>query len=297
MSRSSRIKKQLIKSIDSQTKFGQSKHEDKLKAREEARKKGESYKMIKGVYSFKTRDSYVEEAGRFVDWATGKYNCKSKRSSKQYVHNYLKWCKEKELSAWTIHLRAYALACAFKCPVKSFGVELPKRERKNIKRSRLETKSDRQTNDPKYDRIRSFARATGARRAGMQRLRANDIREREKGGYEVHLLEKGGKHRWARVNPNMEAIVKEYFGEARERGEDALLFPKLISNRVDIHACRAQYARDMYAVYDSEGYSNGKKYICRLERYGDVYDKGVLMCVSRDLGHNRCDVVVNHYMK
>ncbi len=38
-------------------------------------------------------------------------------------------------------------------------------------------------------------------------------------------------------------------------------------------------------------------YRCRNERYGYVYDKGVLIEVSRDLGHNRCDVVVNHYMK
>ena len=66
---------------------------------------------------------------------------------------------------------------------------------------------------------------------------------------------------------------------------------------MDIHACRAEYARDMYAIYESEGCGNGNLYKCRNERRGDIYDKAVLMLVSRDLGHSRCDVVVNHYMR
>lgn len=84
-----------------------------------------------------------------------------------------------------------------------------------------------------------------ARRGGLQKLRANDLRERVGGGLDIHLLEKGGKHRWARVNPNSEAIVRECFERAKKRGKNALLFPDGISNRVDIHACRAEYARDM----------------------------------------------------
>lgn len=83
------------------------------------------------------------------------------------------------------------------------------------------------------------------RQGGLQKLRANDLRERVGGGLDIHLLEKGGKHRWARVNPNSEAIVREYFERAKKRGKNALLFPDGISNRVDIHACRAEYARDM----------------------------------------------------
>lgn len=86
--------------------------------------------------------------------------------------------------------------------------------------------------------------------AGALQCPVNDFgvdlpkREREGGGLEIHLLEKGGKHRWAWVNQNSEAIVREYFDIARERDEDALVFPKgALSNRVDIHACRVEYAR------------------------------------------------------
>lgn len=295
--RYSRLRNELIKNIDSQIKYGHSKHQDKIKARNEARKKGERVTMIHGIYSFTTRKTYVGEVERFAAWAVSRYKCKNAKSAKQYVRNYLKYCIEKELSPWTIQTRAYSLACAFKCPVNDFGVELPKRERKYIKRSRLHTKSDEETKNQKHERIREFARAIGARRGGMVKLRADDIRVRDDGGYEVHLLEKGGKHRWARVNPYREDIAREFFDEAKARGEHALLFPDGIAKRLDIHACRAEYARDMYAIYESEGCGNNQKYICRNERKGDIYDKGVLMCVSKDLGHSRCDVVVDHYMR
>ena len=111
-------------------------------------------------------------------------------------------------------------------------------------------------------------------------------------------MEKGGKHRWTRVNPNRENVVREYFDRAREQGENALVFDrKELSKRLDIHACRGEYTREMYAVYEADGCGNGGLYRCRNERRGDVYDKGILMRVSHDLGHSRCDVVVNHYMR
>lgn len=28
---------------------------------------------------------------------------------------------------------------------------------------------------------------------------------------------------------------------------------------------------------------------------GKVYDKGLLLCVSHNMGHNRCDVIVENY--
>lgn len=298
MSRYTKLRRELVKNIQSQVKFGKSKHEAKKEAIREARENGERFTAVQGIYSYTTLDCYIKETERFARWATERFNCKNEKSAKQYVRNYLKENIERGLSPWTVHTRAFALASAFQCPVHDFGVELPKRTRTVITQSRLHTKTDEQTKADKYERIREFARATGARRGGLERLRANDLREREGGGLEIHLLEKGGKHRWARVNPHREEIVREYFERARERGEDALVFERNeLSKRLDIHACRAEYAREMYAVYEAEGCGNGQLYRCRNERRGEVYDKGVLIRVSKDLGHSRCDVVVNHYMK
>ena len=212
--------------------------------------------------------------------------------------NYLKWHIEKGSSANTIKKYAQSLARAFDCEVKDFGVELPKRERKNIIRSRKYVKSDERFKGERYENVREFARGVGARIGELKKLRVTDIRPCEGGGYEVYLDGKGGKIRWARVLPEYEEIVLERFDRARERAERAKLFSKgELDHHVDVHACRGEYVRASYDRYEREGYASGKLYVCENERYGDVYDKGVLMMVSHDLGHNRCDVVVSHYMK
>ena len=59
---------------------------------------------------------------------------------------------------------------------------------------------------------------------------------------------------------------------------------------------RARYANDLYSYYEGQGVASGKLYHCRKERAGQVYDKEILMAVSRNLGHSRCDVVVSHYL-
>lgn len=63
-----------------------------------------------------------------------------------------------------------------------------------------------------------------------------------------------------------------------------------------LHYLRAQYAQDLYRYFEGQGAATGQLYHCRKDRAGDVYDKGILMAVSQNLGHSRCDVVVSHYM-
>jgi len=79
--------------------------------------------------------------------------------------------------------------------------------RADIKRSRNEVKSDARFKGERYERVREFARGIGARNDGLRKLRACDIRERKRGGYEIFLREKGGKERWARVLPDYKEIV------------------------------------------------------------------------------------------
>ena len=38
-----------------------------------------------------------------------------------------------------------------------------------------------------------------------------------------------------------------------------------------------------------EGFAN-------TEGKGQAYDKGILLAVSQQMGHSRCDVVVSHYL-
>jgi len=301
MSRMTQIKHELIRGLKWNIRFGEKKRDVKIAAHAEYLKNGGSkdgYLHPKGLFSYKSFDTYCSDVSTFARWAARNTNAKDSRSAKQYVHKYLKELIAKGRSAPTLKKYAHALARAYGCEVKDFGVELPKRRRADIKRSRNEVKSDARFKGERYERVREFARGIGARNDGLRKLQACDIRERKRGGYEVFLREKGGKERWARVLPDYEEIVLERFADARNRGENALLFERgELDHHVDVHACRAEYARMAYEQYEREGYETGRMYRCRNERYGDVYDKGVLIEVSRDLGHNRCDVVVNHYMK
>ena len=69
-------------------------------------------------------------------------------------------------------------------------------------------------------------------------------------------------------------VCQGIFDRARERGEDTLGFDRNeLSKRLDIHACRAEYTRKMYVVYEAQGCGNSRLYRCRNERRGEVYDK------------------------
>ncbi len=301
MSKMTKIRDELVQGLRKGIMFGTKKKDFKDAAKAEYRKNGgtkDGYLHPKGLFSHKSYSTYCSDISTFARWAAEHTNAKNAKSAKQYVHKYLKDLQKAGRSAATIYKYAHALARAYECEVRDFGVELEKRKRENITRSRRDVKSDKRFKAPKYERAREFSRGTGARYGGLEKIRVCDIRERDGGGYEVFLDEKGGKERWARVLPKYESHVLSCFEEARERGEDALLFPKgTLDHHIDIHACRAEYARASYDQYESDGRASGKLYCCRNERYGEIYDKGILEAVSHDLGHNRCDVVVNHYMR
>ena len=63
-----------------------------------------------------------------------------------------------------------------------------------------------------------------------------------------------------------------------------------------LHYLRAQYAQDLYRYFAERGTATGNMYYCRAERKGQAYDKGILLAVSQQMGHSRCDVVVSHYL-
>ena len=299
--RAEQIRSELIEGLRRDIRFGEKKHDVKAAARKECTSSGgtdNAYLHIKGLFSYRSFQTYCSDISTFANWAASNTNAKDMASAKQYVHKYLKELQSRGLSAYTIKKYAHALARAYGGDISDFGIEFEKRLRKNITRSRKAVSSDSRFTGEKYEDARRFSRATGARYGGMEKIRACDIRPREQGGYEVFLDEKGGKTRWARVLPEYEDFVLSRFSKARKHGETARLFPKgALDHHIDIHACRAEYARAAYDRYEAEGYATGRLYRCRNERYGEVYDKGVLLAVSRDLGHSRCDVVVNNYLR
>lgn len=104
------LRHEFIENINSQVKFGQSKHESKMQAIREAHEMGERFTAIQGIYRYSTRDCYIDEVNGFARWVTSNFNCKTANSAKQYVRNYIKRDIERGLSPWTVNTRAFALA-------------------------------------------------------------------------------------------------------------------------------------------------------------------------------------------
>lgn len=304
MGKKSNLIHQYKANLQSQTRYGMSKHKDKIKHKEECKKTNTSYKQPKGIYSTSTYTSYDETCRSFILWII--------KNHSQEVKNYMdckkfaaEWLQEKEfsgLSAWTLNMYGSALACSFNGISKSeLGYTFPKRERKNVKRNRDNNLNKHYTKKAQRDAVEMF-KATGCRRTELLRLRKEDFRKQidaqgqETGCLEVFKRGKGGIERWCLVNPKYTEFVTSFLETANthKRAQEQRLFYKVDVPTDGVHGYRAVYAYDLYNYYEKMGFSTGDIYYCRKELVGVTYDKGILEKVSYDLQHSRNNVVISY---
>ena len=129
-------------------------------------------------------------------------------------------------------------------------------------------------------------KASGMRRHELLKAKASDFNyDREGNVVSVNIKGKGGKER-------VSSILSQYRDRVRARVEarsdNDKLFDKLPS-RLGTHRFRQDYARNMYDEVLKNGSGNGQIF--------RGYDAGAIAIVSRELGHNRLDVVVYNYLK
>jgi len=317
MSRKSRIVHEMVKAVNARHRFGEDKHELKKEARRLSRETGERH-TVKGVFSYgenSTDATYKKQARTFINWVTEMHpNVRTLEQTRKYVTEYLQDNIARNLSASTVHTRAYALACVFNCDVKEFCVDLPDRKSADNKRTRNAPQIHEFREETQY--IHRFAAATGARRGGLQRLTTDCLKVDDNGRLLIHLQEKGGKERWARVLERDRDYVISVIEAAKERNElrrdhCKKVFPdRIIPTREPLHQHRREYARQLYdeVMHNQEHLIVDRGlYHCRGKRYGEVYDRTALAIVSYNLGHGqpdvephlieRVDVVVLNYMK
>ena len=297
MSRKSNIVHEMIRRINANRKFGESKHDAKEKARQMSRTTGVR-QSVKGVYSYGTDNTYKKQGKTFVNWVTAKHpEVRSLAHAQQYVGEFLQENIKRGLSAHTVHTRAFALACIYNCEVKDFGVSLPKRMNEDIKRTRNAPQIHEFREETQY--VHRFAAATGARRSGLRRLKTDCLKVDDDGRLLIHLEEKGGKERWARVLERDRDFVISVIEAAKERNElrrdhCKKLFPgRIIPARESLHQHRREYARELYDEImrnDEHLIVDRGLYCCRGKRYGEVYDRTALAIVSYHLGHGQPDV-------
>lgn len=298
MGKRSNFRHQYQNALKAQTRYGESKHQAKIDAREKAKEEGVKYEPVRGIFSRTTYNDYCEVCGQFADYVIKHHGeCKNFYDSRKYVEEWLHMKQDKELSAWTLHKYGCALASAFNCQIKDFDFNFPQRERANVKRCRGENGSDYRNTNPRFDDIKDFIRGTGARRGGLIKLRTDDIRERSDGLYEVYLREKNGMERWSIVHPDYQEKVLKMFEDSKgypvANGE-VRLFRTCDIPTGSIHDLRGEYAKNMYNFFEEHECGNGDLYHCRKELAGVSYDRQIMQLVSEQLGHHRLDVVVSY---
>ena len=261
---------QMLTSLREQQKFGQSKHAAKRIAINKAHSQGRSGFGVapEGIYSVVTFAGYRQVAHEFTNWCTQNGYARTIDEARPYVTVYLQERIDQEKSAWTIQRDRSALRKVFRDPELASEIEVPKRQLKNIKRSRYPVKMDQYFNPERHRDLVDFCNATGLRRHELAAVKPQDIYWKGEKLVTFVRQGKGGKSREVTVVEGMETLVLEII-QGLDPSQPVF---KYIPSRMDVHSYRAEYAT------------------ARLEVVEEIE-------VSRDLGHNRVDVIRGHYVR
>ena len=126
----------------------------------------------------------------------------------KHIENYLKNVAETK-SAWTVSTKAAAICKMHKISIDDLEIELPKRKRQDIVRSRKAVKYEKHISDETEEFFASFTRCTGLRIREMKAVQGTDLVEKD-GIFYVHVANgKGGKTRDAQVIGSDSEIEKK----------------------------------------------------------------------------------------
>ncbi len=314
--------RQVQEALQVQLRIGEKRHDAK---------KAENTHSPAGIFSYRTFETYMKQSCAFAKWAKSEHRSRTLAEARPYVESYLKSGIDRGLSAYTLATQRAALCKLYGCTAQDFAVTLPHRERQDIERSRKEAARDYGFSKENNADILAFARATGLRRHELAAIKPEQIRQNTDGSVTICQIKgKGGKVRDIDVLPGKEEAVLKFAGNPAGRP----VFSSVPSH-MDVHGCRREYANTMYHRYQeklrkTEGRDfrnlppiwelrpvrnpdgsylkkpDGSRvktwqlvssyYRCKKDRRGVVYDKKVMLYVSRQLGHNRISVVAGHYL-
>lgn len=231
------------------------------------------------IFAENTYRTYYRHAMYFVKWCRANHpECRTLRSIRPFVNEWLQTRVNTGLSSWTIHTETAALS-------KLYGIDgtdperfqVPRRERSDIKRSRGPATNDHHFSQENNKELIHFCRGTGCRRNILEKLEGRDLWTRKRMEYEVEFLErlskrnksetkdlnalrdalavfkeeqyflhhrgdKGGRSRYA-------PIIGEHKQEIIERMQHTRPGEKVwgrVNKNADIHSYRADYATEMY---------------------------------------------------
>ena len=285
---------QLHERMEELNRIGQTKHDKKIMVQQFAKNNDLYVNPLKndGIYSYNTYNAYKQTSIEFTRWLQQTHPDVKNINQITFNHakEYLSYRQDSGKSKWTVDKDMAALNKVLKLEMTKKEIGLARKSYKESVRSRKDAKMDKKYNPEKYKDQITVAKATGIRRQSMLKISPeNFIFDRNGVVISVKVKEKGGKTRIAKILDVYKQDVTNIINQSiKEKGMSEKLFDKYTS-KIDNHAFRGEYARNLYQeLIDKQGFNKA-----------DVqgYDSNVLKTVSRNLGHERISVVIQHYLR
>jgi hypothetical protein len=249
------------------------------------------------IYSEQTYKTYKKQFGYFMDWLSKEHpEAVTIKDAQKYADEYLQFCMEdKGESPSSLSTIKAAMAKVFGISSSTL-LKTPPRERAGYKRSRFPVASDKHISEATERRLARFTSATGLRRSEMTKITADDLFFKDgKAFLSVTKGTKGGKARTVEIMGVSEEETKDIIKFIQSK--KGRLFPKLHTN-YDNHRYRGTYAMRLYMHYarKEKDIPRVDRYVMRKDRAGEVFDKSAMRMVTKNLGHNRIDVIAQSYL-
>lgn len=259
--------------------MGRSKHNDK-KTNDTGNK----------IYAYKTLENYLDKSVKFVKWVKKEHpECRDLEECKKYAAEYVE-----SLVHYSNPSKKTVRSALRKLYQEALEIEIGNCCRANITRSRGESVSDKHFSEEKNWELVDFCRGTGLRNnKELQALRGNMLVKKGGDYWLVGVVGKNGKIRNVKVLPEYANTVARLCQAAGENK----VWPH-VHSCADVHSYRGDYAHLWYnkLARPIEEIPKSERYICRKEKAGIIYDKKAMLIVSRYLGHNRINVMADHYL-
>lgn len=249
----------------------------------------------KYIYAWSTYRSYQKHACQAAKWVKKQYSCRTLDEVREHIKEYLEERIKAGLSPYTICLDACALAKVYRCHMYDWGVDIPRRERSQITRSRGKKNNKKKFSEEKNRDVVDFNKGVGPRRHELVALKPKHI---SLDGSIVEICRgKGGRHRFTPVRKEYQAHVRAMRERAIREGRSKVFLSNEIKANMDIHAYRREYAQGYYDELVASGKNaSGTRYYCRKDAAGISFDRGQMRAVSEALGHSRINVVAQSYL-
>ncbi|MCK3882432.1 site-specific integrase [Streptococcus suis] len=214
----------------------------------------------KNVTNNTSRTSYKRSATRFSKWAKENNIKKITDITEEVLQRYHDDLKNdpKQYTPATIH--TYLAPIAKASGINLNRIRKQKRSSDKIVRGRIRESNEqgkKQELNSLFSRLIQFQKVVGIRRNELKNLTGSDLIEDEYGNcYVLVKRGKGGKKQMQYILPNDIEFVKQTFAGIGEN--EPIFSEKEMNNQINLHALRAQHARDSYFYYLKKIQANPK---------------------------------------